>query len=330
MTEESNHEDHQPERHRVHPLLEITGRHLHCSRIKALVFSFDGRLLASGSDDTTVRLWDVVTGKHLAVHLQEKPQWSIDTLAFAPNGCSLAFVTRGQKGPVRDCTRAFLWDVRGHHLVEIARKQKLRYDFSPPCFSPCGKVVAFAERSILRFDAESGELLEPKFDAGICMSLAFSPDGAFLASDSRCGSIQIWDAATGNRLRTLTGHSQWVGCLSFSPDSHTLVSTSDDRTIRIWDAITGEEDQVFDGHGDTAIYLKFFPTGHRFVTLHYTDTGGVLRMWQLGLDQEVGQWKPSTGTHLTAAAISPDGNLLATGDYHGDMKLWRMKELFGG
>ena len=64
--------------------------------------------------------------------------------------------------------------------------------------------------------------------------------------------------------------------------------------------------------------------------VHDTDTGGFLRMWQLGLDQEVGQWKPSTGTHLTAAAISPDGNLLATGDYHGDVKLWRMKELFGG
>jgi WD40 repeat protein len=99
---------------------------------------------------------------------------------------------------------------------------------------------------------------------------------------------------------------------------------------QLWDALTGEEDQLFDGHGDTAIYLKFFPDGRRFVTLHDTENGGVLRLWQLGLDQEVGQWKPSTGTHLTAAAISPDGNLLATGDYHGDLKVWRMQELLGG
>lgn len=318
------------EQQSAQPLLEIKGPMRHHQCINALAFSADGRLLASGSKDATVRLWDVRTGEQLAKAPTSKSCWPIDALAVSKNGGQVAYVTRGKKKAERDYTRAFLWDVHESQTIEIARKQRLKYEFGMPCFSPDETAVAFAERSILLFDTASGELLKPKFDGGLCSALAFSPNGEMLASDSRSGAIQVWDVATGIQLSTLAGHSQWVGCLSFSPDNHDLVSTSDDGTMRVWRVPHGEATElVDDGQEDTAYHLGFLFDGRRFVTFHKSDYGGFLQI-QLRINYPATRrWQPNAGSYLTSAALSPNGRLLATGDYEGKLKVWRVDELFG-
>lgn len=317
-------------RQSAQPLFEIKGPMRHHQCINALAFSADGRILVSGSKDATVRLWDARNGEYLTMSPQAKPCWPIDALAVSKNGREIAYVTRGKKKSEQDYTRAFLWDVHGAQAIEIARKQRLKYEFGIPCFSPDDTAVAFAERSILLFDTASGELLKPKFDGGLCSALAFSPNGEMLASDSRSGAIQIWDVATGNRLSTLAGHSQWVGCLSFSPDNRDLVSTSDDGTMRVWRVPHGEATElVDDGQEDTAYHLGFLFDGRRFVTFHKSDYGGFLQI-QLRMNYPATRrWQPNAGSYLTSAALSADGRLLATGDCNGELRVWRVDELFG-
>ena len=312
---------------KTRPILAMSRGHRR--RINALAFTSNGGLLASGSDDKTVRVWDTETGEEVAMHRQYQFKWSIESLTFSPDGSKLAFVTVGRSGVAKGCTCAFIWEPQEKKdATEIARKQKLRYEFSGPIFSASGDIVAFAERSILLFDASSGELLERKFDEGLCSVVAFSPDGTLVASGCRGGGINLWDAVTGKRLRTLAGHTQWVGCLGFSPDSRTLVSASDDRTIRVWDAITGEEECVIDGSGKEVVYLEFLPDNDRFVTSHSGDSGEHVRMWQFDSDREIGLWQPRKGCLVTSVALSPDGNFLATGEHFGEVKVWRMQELF--
>ena len=81
-------------------------------------------------------------------------------------------------------------------------------------------------------------------------SVAFSPDGALLASASGDETVRVWDAKTGTALQTLKGHTDWVGSVAFSPDGALLASASGDKTVRVWDAKTGTALQTLEGHTD--------------------------------------------------------------------------------
>ena len=97
-------------------------------------------------------------------------------------------------------------------------------------------------------------------------SVSFSPDGTRIASgagmeatlvaletESWGNTIKLWDAATGEELRILTGHRSSVSSVSFNPDGTRIVSGSEDNTIKVWDADTGEELRTLKGHGRTCL-----------------------------------------------------------------------------
>ena len=109
------------------------------------------------------------------------------------------------------------------------------------------------------------------------LAVAFSPDGARLATGAEDGAARVWDAATGAELLAIREHGAAVRSVAFSPDGSRLLTASDDATARVWDVVDGRERFVFAGHGGPVTCAAFAPDGSRIVT---ASDDGVARVWR--------------------------------------------------
>lgn len=192
-------------------------------------FSPDGKLLASGSVDSTViiRAWQ--TGK--IIRVLPHPQ-GVTNIDFSRDGKFLA--TSSYDGIVR------LWNVEAGALIKtfpghIGTVWTL-------ALAPDGKSLAAAgdDKIIFLWDISSGELLHKLSGHRLNIwSIKFNPAGSLLASGSFDTEIKLWEVKTGKLIKTIHGHSEAVVDLAFSHNGRRLASTSDDKTIKLWDVATG-------------------------------------------------------------------------------------------
>jgi WD40 repeat protein len=175
--------------------------------------------------------------------------------------------------------------------------------------------IAVARRSAQQI----GEPLTGHNDDAV--AVAFSPDGAQLASASAEGSVRLWDTATGDPVgEPLTFHDGFVVGLAFSPGGTQLASASVDGTVRLWDTATGDpvgEPLTFhDGEVPEALLS---PDGNRLV---FADDDGTLRFWDPTTGDSVGEPLTIHNDDVEHAAFSPDGTRLAIADVDGTVRLW--------
>jgi WD40 repeat protein len=149
-------------------------------------------------------------------------------------------------------------------------------------------------------------------------SVAFSPDGRTLVSGNGYNTIKLWDASSGQLLRTLQEHSHTVLSVVFSPDGRTLASGGDDATIKIWDATSGQLLRTLTGHSDSVISVAFSPDGR---TLASGSSDNTIKLWDAASGQLLRTLRGHTYSVLSVA-FSPDGRTLASGSTDDTIKLW--------
>jgi len=147
-------------------------------------------------------------------------------------------------------------------------------------------------------------------------SVAFSPDGKFLASGSYDNTIKIWNINTDEEIRTLTGHGKGINSVAFSPDGKFLASGSDDNTIKIWNINIGREIRTLAGHSNSVTSIAYSPDGKFLASACSSST----KIWDALTGKEIKTFNYNHGGNFVA--FSPDGKLLAGGNIDNTIKIW--------
>ncbi|AFZ11646.1 WD40 repeat-containing protein [Crinalium epipsammum PCC 9333] len=267
----------------------------HTYSVNGASFSQDGKTIASASDDSTVKLWNL--DGTLRKNLQQ-PGSRFNSVSFSPQGKVVASADWDKTVKLWSIDGTLLKTLKGH-----------RYGVNSVSFSPDGKAIASAswDKTIKFWSLDGKELKTLKGHSDEVISVSFSSDGKTIASASQDKTVKLWNL-DGKELKTLKGHSDGVNSVSFSSDGKTLTSASTDNTVKIW-SLNGRKPTMFQDSSVQITTVSFSPDGQTIALVR--DDGLVkLRHLQGRLLRPLEEYDDI----IISVGFSPDGKTIASAE----------------
>nr|VFK16056.1 MAG: WD40-like Beta Propeller Repeat [Candidatus Kentron sp. LFY] len=252
----------------------------HRGNVNAIAFSPDGKWLASGGDDGTVKLWEISIGKLIVTLRHGKYNSDIESVSFSPDGELLA--SGGDWGSIK------LWEMPSGKLIATLDGHKFGVRVS---FSPDGKWLASGgggggDGTVKLWEMPSGKLIATLKNHEYVSAVSFSPDGKWLASGGGDGgAVRLWEIPTGKLITTPKkdySFFPWVNpvisFLSFSPDGKWLAFDSGHGTIKLWEVPSGQRTITLDGHKSGVEAVAFSSDGKLLASGSWD---GTIKLWAM-------------------------------------------------
>jgi WD40 repeat protein/transcriptional regulator with XRE-family HTH domain len=294
------------------PPKELKG---HTDFIWDIDVSPDGRYLATGSLDTTARLWDLNTGELIRVFSGHTAE--ITGLAFSPD--SQFLVTASVDGTAR------LWNIASGE-TEKTFPAPMGNDLV--AFSPDGRYITITgfDKDARIWDVATVKLVHTlSGHTKDVTRVTYSPDGKYVLTGSNDNTACLWDTATGNPLQTYPGHTDGVSAVAFSPDGK-YIATGDLHTARLWDVATGQIVREISGYQNFVSGIQFSPDGKLLLIGSFDSTS---QLYDAATGQIIRVFERSTSA-IEDVAFSPDGRLAITAGDDKIAKIWNLQSFPGG
>jgi WD domain, G-beta repeat len=284
----------------------------HADEIKSVALSHDGRYVASGSRDKTVRVWDLTVKESKELQTIRGHANEVWAVAFHPNNRNLLSVSW-------DAT-ARMWDFK---TGNEAKRWKHKIDVNALALARDGNTILTGsdDKNVYLWNVNTGEEIRRYLGhSDFVYAVAFSPDGRYVASGSIDKTVRVFDLATGQPVKTFDGHTDSVTNVAFTADSRFVLSAGD-SVIHVWDLTTGKEaPRRFEQQNGRIPAMAISPDGKRLLT------GGddrTIKYWDVTTGKLLHTFAGHNDT-ITCVAFSHDGRRAVSGSGRDDrtVRVW--------
>jgi len=284
----------------------------HSGEVNTLAFSRDRITLVSGSDDKTIKIWNLNNKKEIRTlkgHLD-----IVYSVAISPDG---QILVSGSKDKTIK-----IWNLQTGQLINTLDGHK---DFvNSVAISPDGQTIASGsyDHTIKLWNLKTLQLIRTfEGHSAEVLSVAISPDNQTLISGSKDKSIKMWNLNTGQEIRTIQGHSGDVNAIAINTRGDMFASASDDKTVKVWNLNTGQEIRTIGTHSADVNAIAFSHDGNKIASGSDDKT---VKIWNLTTGELLDTLKGHSDK-VYAVTFNPNDKTLVSASADKTIKIWQLR-----
>ncbi|MGM3309606.1 AAA-like domain-containing protein [Anabaena sp. WFMT] len=280
----------------------------HNDAVRSVIFSPDGKTIATASEDNTVIIWDI-NGKEIRKFTGNNQGFR--NVNFSHNSKVIAAI--GADNTIK------IWSINGQELITFKGQDNQDNFMSSVCFIPDSKLIAASnqDNTVKLWHIDGQEVKTLKGHKDSVWSISCSPDGKNIVTADLGGVLIIW-STNGEEIKTFRASNQSIFGVSFSPDSQLIATAGGDSAVKLWN-LDGQEIKTIGKHENYVISVNFSPDGKIIAS---TSADKTVKLWSI--DGRKLKTLKGHNNSVFSSSFSPDNKIIASASADNTVKLWNL------